>query len=76
MILLTLGCTTGNCLSALNFLKILCLQKISDIISVVIGVIFFESQDISQNQNAIEGEFLSQKKLFSLLFAIFHGKKS
>ena len=48
-----------------QFSEILYLQKILNIMS---GVIYmrhvFDSQDILSYQNAIQGQFLSQKKLF------------
>jgi hypothetical protein len=54
-----------------QFLKILCLRKIFNKIAGVKGAISFETQDIFKFQNAIEGQFLSQKKLFFSTFCHF-----
>ena len=45
-----------------QFLKILFMPKNPNMMSGVIGVIFGDSQNIFLYQNAIEGQFLSQKK--------------
>jgi hypothetical protein len=52
-------------------LKIVCLQKIYNKIAGVISGISFDSQDIFRYQNAIEGQLLSQKKLFFSTFGLF-----
>jgi hypothetical protein len=54
-----------------QFLKILCLKKILNKIVGVIGRISFDIQDIFLYQNAIEGQFLSQKKMFFSTFGNF-----
>jgi hypothetical protein len=54
-----------------QFLKILCFRKILNKIAAVKGAISFEIQDIFIYQISTEDQCLSQKKCFSLLFAIF-----
>jgi hypothetical protein len=54
-----------------KYLIILCWLKIPNEIVGVISAISLDSKNIFKYQNAIEGQFLSQKSCFCLLFAIF-----
>jgi hypothetical protein len=54
-----------------KYLKILCWSKISNKIVGVISAISLDSKNIFEYQNAIEGQFLCQKKLFFSTFCHF-----
>jgi hypothetical protein len=54
-----------------QFLEILFLPKIFNKIVGAIGGISFDIQEIFKYQNAIEGQFLSQKKLSFTTFCHF-----